>query len=110
MRGLRLISLLLVLAVSPALAASPADMFALLRNQAARCWNPPLGAAGNVTVNVELGRDGRIVGHPTTSGLANPGVIQAAVRAVNLCQPYRLPPERFSDWQHAAIRFEARSR
>jgi len=96
----------LVLPVLPAGAAS-SDLGPLLSNQIARCWNPPQGAQGVVTVRFELSQKGEVVGTPVVSGLANAGVAKAAVHAVEFCQPYRLPRERFSDWQHPVVKLSA---
>jgi hypothetical protein len=85
-------------------AAAPPDMTQTLHDAVVRCWHPPARATGAVTVHFELGADGSVAGTPTVSGLANAGVAQAAIRAVQFCQPYRLPRERFSDWQHSSVR------
>jgi TonB family protein len=97
---------LLVLPGMPARAAST-DLGPLLSNQIARCWNPPAGARGTVIVRFELSEKGEVVGTPVVSGLANAGVARAAVHAVQFCQPYRMPRERFSDWQHPVVRLSA---
>lgn len=98
--------LALVLTMVPASAAS-ADLGPLLSNQIARCWNPPPGSKGAVTVRFELSEAGEVVGTPVVRGLANAGVAKAAVHAVEFCQPYRLPRERFSDWQHPVVKLSA---
>jgi|GEM_PF-6489022 len=104
----RFVPLFLVAVMVPsAAAAAPADIAQLLGAAVARCWNPPSGAVGSVVVHVELSRDGHVVGTPIANGLANAGVAKAAVRAVEFCQPYHLPTERFSDWQHASVRLTA---
>ena len=87
----------------PALAAS-GDLSSLLSQQISRCWHPAPGASGAVTVRFELDRDGKLVGMPRITGLASSGFAAGALNAVKLCQPYRLPPERFSDWQHAVVK------
>ena len=98
--------LLLPLIVTPAVAA-PTDIGQMLRDNVARCWNPPAGASGTVTVHFELQLDGKLVGVPKVNGFASPGVGKAAIHAVQFCQPYRLPPERFTDWQHAVVKLSA---
>jgi hypothetical protein len=94
----------LLLAASPAFAAGANDLAPLLSHQIARCWNPPAGATGAVTVHFELKQDGTVVGTPRVNGLAAAGVANSAVHAITFCQPYHLPPERFSDWQHAVVK------
>jgi hypothetical protein len=100
--------LLLALAVAlvslPALAASTADLSAQLSRQISRCWHPAPGASGSVTVRFELSPDGGVVGTPRVTGLASAGFAAGAINAVKLCQPYRLPPARYSDWQHAVVK------
>jgi hypothetical protein len=92
------------LAPLPAFAASTADLSAQLSRQISRCWHPASGATGSVTVRFELSADGGVVGTPRVTGLASTGFAAGAINAVKLCQPYRLPPERFSDWQHAVVK------
>ncbi|MDR3474529.1 MAG: hypothetical protein P4M09_23005 [Devosia sp.] len=92
---------------TPAATAAPPDIEQALHDAVARCWNPPAKAIGSAAVRFELRRDGSVVGIPVASGLANAGVAKAAVRAVQFCQPYRLPAERFTDWQHASVRLTA---
>lgn len=97
---------LLALLLSPAQAAfaGAADLAPLLSNQIARCWNPPVGASGAVTIRFDLKEDGSVVGMPKVTGLASAGVADSAVHAVKFCAPYHLPRERFSDWQHAVVK------
>lgn len=95
-----------LLAAVPAEAAS-SDLGPLLSNQIARCWNPPPGTRGAVTVRFELSEKGEVVGTPIVRGLANAGVANAAIHAVEFCQPYRMPRERFSDWQHPVVKLSA---
>lgn len=94
---------LLSLCGRTAIAATP-EIEQSLRMAVARCWNPPPRASGAVTVRFELQANGSVVGTPRVTGLASPGVAKAAIHAVQFCQPYRLPQERFSDWQHATVK------
>ena len=84
--------------------AAPNDMAQQLSAQIGRCWNPPRGATGSVTVHFELSQDGGVNGTPRVTGLASVGVAKSAVDAIKLCQPYRLPADRYSDWRHAVVR------
>ena len=94
---------------APAL-AMPLDVSGPLQAQVLRCWSPPVGASGKVTVSFELNETGRLVGRPKVDGFASLGVAQAAIHAVAFCAPYRLPPSRFSDWQHATISLTVEAR
>jgi hypothetical protein len=99
--------LVLPLLASPAWAMAP-DMAHALVVRVARCFSPPAGATGSVTVSFELDRAGRVIGTPRVDGFTSPGVGKAAVHAVLLCEPYSsLPPTRFTDWQHARIGLSA---
>ena len=98
--------LMLPAMAGPALAA-PTDIAQMLQDSVGRCWSPPAGASGTVTVHFELQTDGHVVGTPKVNGFASAGVGKAAVHAVTFCQPYRLPPERFSDGQHAVVKLSA---
>jgi hypothetical protein len=114
-RARRLVPLLLAPALT--LTAAPAyavaadmapDMAHALVVRVARCFSPPAGATGSVTVSFDLDRQGRVTGTPRVDGFASPGVGKAAVHAVLLCEPYSsLPPTRFTDWQHARIELSA---
>jgi hypothetical protein len=100
-----LLALGLIIAVTqPVLAAPANDLAPLVSNAIARCWNPPPGSTGTVTVRFDLARDGSVIGTPKINGLASAGVAKSAVDAVKLCQPYRLPAERYADWQHAVVK------
>jgi TonB family protein len=84
--------------------AAPAALGPELSAQIIRCWTPPPGASGAVTLRFELRRDGTVEGTPRVSGLANAGFAESALAAVKRCQPYHLPPARFEDWQHAVVK------
>lgn len=105
-RYVPVLAAILLLGTTPAALAAP-DMQAALAAAVAPCWHPPQGAAGTVSVLVELGQDGKLAARPRTTGLASVGLARAAVNAVELCQPYRLPPIRYSDWKRMAITLKA---
>lgn len=84
--------------------AAPIDIGRALAAAVTRCFNPPAQSSGSVVVRFELAQDGTVSGTPVVNGLASAGVAKAAIHAVEFCQPYRLPPERFSDWQHASVK------
>ena len=109
MRALIPALLLSALLPAPAFAAS-LDIAGQLQAEVLRCWVPPLGASGKVTVSFDLDETGRLTGPPRVDGFASPGVGQAAVHAVSFCAPYRLPQLRFSDWQHNRITLSLQGR
>ena len=99
--------LLVPLMMTPAYAMAP-DVAHDLVVKVARCFSPPAGARGSVTVSFDLDQQGRVIGTPRVDGFTSPGVGKAAVHAVLLCEPYtNLPPTRFTDWQHARIGLSA---
>ncbi len=96
------------------------DEVDLLRSQMYRCWRAPLDAPNPeklvVRVRMRLNSDGSLQGAPE---VLNRGQIErsgdpfwraaanAARRAVIKCQPYALPPEKYSNWQETIMRFSA---
>ncbi|TCT13351.1 cell division and transport-associated protein TolA [Tepidamorphus gemmatus] len=87
-----------------------------LRQQIARCWSPPVGVleAGQLQVRIgmELNIDGSLAMPPR---LLNPSgdhifmiAAEAAMRAVNRCQPYYLPPEKYDTWRQINLTFDPR--
>jgi len=88
-----------------------ASLVDALRSQIARCWSPPTGAPNAQDLIVEfamaLNPDGTVGRLQMTMGTAaaaasNPytrAAAEAASRAIYQCQPYRLPPDRYSDWR-----------
>lgn len=85
-----------------------------LRSQISACWMPPVGAldAENVVVvmRVLFDPDGRLFQaperlnrqpHPLFEAMA-----QSAERALVMCQPYSLPPEKYAIWNTTTITFD----
>jgi hypothetical protein len=89
---------------SPAFAVTTADLAHQVSTDVIHCWTPPPNASGSVTVHFELKQDGSIVGKPKVVGLASAGVAETAIQAVQLCQPYQLPPSMFSIWRHTSVK------
>ncbi len=110
-------------AINPSLGAATGTAATLsvseidaLRAQIARCWSPPVGVidAGEMVVRIgmDLNPDGTLAGPPTLlNGSSDPiftVAAEAAIRAVNRCQPYSLPPEKYSSWQQIHMSFDPR--
>jgi colicin import membrane protein len=89
-----------------------ASLVDALRSQIARCWNVgaisggPNAADSVVDFQVQLNRNGSVASLALASGsvaraAVNPytrAAAEAASRAIYECQPYRLPPDRYSEW------------
>ena len=81
---------------------------AIFTAQMSRCWKKADGVSdktGGVTVvlGIKLTQDGRLADEPSPKGPAKRGYARAlqesAVRAVNACQPYKLPIEYYDEWK-----------
>lgn len=87
-----------------------------LRGQIARCWNPPVGAAGaeNLAVVLEfnLNRSGDVEGRPRVLNTSSHPTFRAAAssaeRAVFRCGPYSLPGDKYDAWKTVKINFDPR--
>lgn len=85
-----------------------------LRGQIAKCWNPPVGAAGAadlaVRLQFNLSITGEVEGAPRViNSSSNPSFRAAsdsAIRAVMRCQPYTLPAEKHDAWSEVIINFD----
>jgi hypothetical protein len=106
MLRLSLVLLATTLLPNPAFAMAP-DVEQVLAAKVARCFSPPAGARGTVTVSFDLDQTGHVLGIPRVDGFTSPGVGKAAVHAVMMCEPYSLPALRFTDWQHARVGLSA---
>jgi hypothetical protein len=90
----------------------------LVRSQIAQCWNPPAGAkdAGSLVTEIrvwmnqngtvqkaEIQNTARVYADPYYRAMA-----ETALRAVlnPRCQPFKLPPERYSDWSTMLLAFD----
>ena len=98
-----------------------ADLADALKSQIYRCWSPPTGApdARDLIVDYDLalnqdGTVGRLQMTPGTAAQAagngyTRAAAEAASRAIYQCQPYRLPPDRYSLWRDVnPLRFDPR--
>jgi outer membrane biosynthesis protein TonB len=87
-----------------------------LQGQIERCWNPPLGAidADSLTVRLKfvLTRDGRVEGRPEVINSSTSPFFRAAAdsarRAVQRCQPYQMPAEKYDTWRDVILNFDPR--
>ena len=98
-----------------------ADLKDALKSQIYRCWSPPTGAPDArdliVDYDLSLNRDGTVGRLQMTPGTAaqaagngyTRAAAEAASRAIYQCQPYRLPPDRYSLWRQInPLRFDPR--
>jgi outer membrane biosynthesis protein TonB len=102
--------------------AMTADLQDALRSQIRPCWSPPIGAPHPEQLVVDfdlfLAPDGTVQQTPQlaadsqAAASGNPYVAaaaDAARRAIYECQPYKLPPEKYSLWHEInPFRFDPR--
>jgi hypothetical protein len=100
--------------------ASTLDLRDALLSQIRECWNVPVGAPTPekliVQVRVFLARDGSLAQPPLlepqtrAAAASNPYMrtaAEAALRAVNVCEPYKLlPPDRYESWREIVMTFD----
>ena len=96
------------------------DLKDALLSQMRQCWNVPVGAPEPekliVQVRVYLTPDGGLARPPQlepgtrTAAAGNPymrSAAEAALRAVNVCEPYKhLPPEKYEVWREIVMTFD----
>ncbi len=88
------------------------------RSQLAKCWNVPVGAPDPAALvfrlRVFLNEDGTIASAPQLVDQGNLGdpyfraAADSAIRAVHICGPYELPPEKYAAWNEIVIKFDPR--
>lgn len=101
--------------------AATMDIQAAMRRQMMECWNIPAGAPNAeeliVFVKIRLTPDGNLAGAPELSGetraamTSNPYMRTAAesvLRALSICEPYRLPQDRYALWREMDMEFNPR--
>ncbi len=95
------------------ISASEIDAF---RAQISRCWTPPAGGLGSermvVRLRIALHEDGSLARPPqlaneSASPFFRPAA-ESAIRAVMQCQPYRMPPRKYSQWRDMLLTFDPR--
>ena len=99
------------------------DLRDSLRNQIEQCmnWGTVAGApnAQNIIVVIDLtlNPDGSVAQRPqlesesASEEARDPYVraaADAALRAIHVCAPYKLPPDRYADWRDSQVRFSPR--
>ncbi len=87
----------------------------LMRQAVSRCWNINAGVDGIqnmvVKIDVRFSASGDIIGQPRVVN-SQPSPIfrdaaNSAVRALVQCQPYALPPDKFTGgWEHMILTFD----
>jgi len=86
-----------------------------LRQRLGGCWNIPAGVedanALKVSVRFRLDRSGNLEGRPEViSGGASSGpgriAAESAVRAVQKCEPFNLPSEKYETWAEVVVNFD----
>jgi hypothetical protein len=100
--------------------AFTADLKDTLLSQMRQCWNVPVGAPNPeqliVQVRVFLSADGSLAQPPQlepgtrAAAASNPYMrtaAEAALRAINVCEPYKhLPPEHYDAWREIVMTFD----
>jgi hypothetical protein len=94
----------------------PEDDVSKFKQHLRRCWHLPDGLAGSdtrVVLRIALNHDGSLAGEPVlieaSASRDGPKVMQAAIQAVQNCQPYAfLPRERYDQWRELDVRFTPR--
>jgi colicin import membrane protein len=88
----------------------------MIKSQLNGCWRPP-GTGGGEEVPVvelhwDLNPDGSVIGEPrvTSAPPTTAGQVytEAAVRAVKMCSPFRLPPDKYNAWKSIDWTFDPR--
>jgi colicin import membrane protein len=86
-----------------------------LRQRLGQCWSIPAGAdegdSLKVSVRFRLDRSGNLEGRPeVVRGGANSGAAriaaESAVRAVQKCEPFNLPADKYETWAEVVVNFD----
>jgi len=89
----------------------------MLKSQLNGCWRPPGTGGGSevpvVELHWEMNPDGSVVGEPrvTSAPQTTAGQVyaEAALRAVKMCSPFRLPPDKYEGgWKYIDWTFDPR--
>jgi hypothetical protein len=96
------------------------DLKDALLSQMRECWNVPVGAPNPeqliVQVRIFLAQDGSLAQPPQlepatrAAAAANPYMrtaAEAALRAINVCEPYKhLPEDKYDTWREIVMTFD----
>jgi len=98
--------------------AMTADLRSMLQSEIYRCWSPPVGAPRPekliVSYELFLNRDGSVAQPPQLTAASMAAVAsdpymraaaEAARRAIYTCAPYRLPADRYNQWNDVTFTF-----
>jgi outer membrane biosynthesis protein TonB len=90
-----------------------------LKRQMAACWSFPAGAAQAenlvIAIHVQLRADGSLIEAPELMDQSRMGepyyraAAEAALRAINRCQPFELPAEYYDVWKDIIFNFDPRA-
>jgi colicin import membrane protein len=80
---------------------------AMFRQQVERCWKKPYGGVeqqmAEAVFSIRLKRDGTLEGMPVALGTPKTPYLrvyqESGLRAIIGCQPYKLPPAFYDEWQ-----------
>ena len=84
-----------------------------IKVQMRRCWTIPAGAANAhklvVRIKVFLDVDGNMIAPPKllnrSTGRFFRIAVENAMRALNRCQPFQMPPEKYESWREMILIF-----
>lgn len=102
---------------APVLSVREQDLLrAQISAQLRSCWKLPGGGGGIettvVTLRWRLRQDGSLDGEPMIEGAQSGMVFQiaaeAAIRAVRMCSPFNLPPDKYWAWRSLTWDFDPR--
>lgn len=87
-----------------------------LRAHLRKCWKLPTGIDANlsrrVVLRVFFHTNGKLAAEPmlieASAAREGPALVQAATRALQQCQPYALPAERYDEWKVLDLSFSPR--
>jgi outer membrane biosynthesis protein TonB len=101
--------------------ANTMDLEDTLKNQIEQCWTRPSGVPHPeqlvVYIDLMLNPDGSVARAPqltaqsaaaATTNSYFRAAADAAMRAIYVCAPYKLPPDRYADWRDSTVEFDPR--
>jgi len=86
----------------------------MFKSQVERCWRKPIGHDATVEVGftITLTRAGWLLEPPVPERPATSDYAMAyqnsAIKALNECQPYKLPIQQYDEWKHFVPVFSER--